>query len=425
MSTTFANLLSISIGSEDFQLLDYGVRSEPLIDEKEGYRVGTRKVIHGVGEIIGTSESDFAAKIQAAANALDGASGSDVIVKGIGGSVTEIAILAARCRDGGPHVAFRMLPQSDSSVFRRKFDFEAIGIERVEGEDPGEPADTYRCAVEIDAIGLRAYTYSGEIFGPDALSFLEDVKIPALRISHPETSWVMTISEDANLYGDSVRYSIKFQELSEPKPAVGAGVWIGDISSTHDQDRDERGMITETWRWEVSITGDSAQLLPVLRAQVTGTIVRMRVQEGRWHGARVQYECVTLRGQDARVPELLEYEQGVEGEQEAGGRIEAVEYPGVMPILKFAPYPAYHATQRGRATAVGRFVKAPSMLWPEALAAAPRITRRWVNQYITETTWSYEYISDSANSFAMNGAALAAMKFPAIDPSTPGSIFES
>lgn len=404
--------LDCSIGGTGFQLVDYSVRSDPVIEEGIG-RVGTRVQIEGEGYIESVSQAAHSAAIAAAIAGLDVA-GQDIIVKGFGG-VVELQLLAAWCKDGGPHVSFQMLPQKDLSPLRRAFRFTATGERSwTAGEDPDDPGESaYREVIATEEGGMRTATITGQVRGPDALQRFSDIWLPFWFISYPQAQWTSKWQTDANWADDELKYTITFSELGEPLPELPDGPWIGEVQLQKGADFDERGLVTRTWAWEVVYGGDSSQIWSALRRKCEGIIIRQTASEQVYHQRRLSVTFTTLSGPDANIPDLLEWEHSVEIPTEGSGRLEATEYPGAgRALLAYTPAPAYAATQSGRATGLGRFPNAPGPLWPANLAEVPVISRRWVNEYVAETSWRYAFLADSNTPFEMNATALEKLKRP-------------
>src|SRR4051794_30891565 len=104
---SYDTIYKASVGGSSFQLQKLrAVREKPIVEANLGC-TGYDVSIEGEGWIEGTTQSDLATKLAATRTAFL-ISGQNITITGVNGVVV-YQLLAARCRDSGPHVGFEMM----------------------------------------------------------------------------------------------------------------------------------------------------------------------------------------------------------------------------------------------------------------------------------------------------------------------------
>lgn len=400
-------LLQCTYGSAAFQLADYTYSEEPIMQDGVG-RVGTKKTVSGKGWIEGTDPADFASKL-ADARAGFRVVARDFRVIGLGGT-TEVEILAAYCRDFGPHVAFKLAEQGSGTALKKDVEFTVTGVlafDEAGSGGIGGVSDGFGVSVDVKSDGLRRVARKGFVSQSGAAEIYQGTVLPAILAAYPATKWVSAQKYEVNSTNTYLTYEISFEELQVPFITDPQFVVLdGDLIHRVERDEQHRTVITITF--DLAYTGSFAHILTTLRPD-DEVILRERWEDQTYKDRRLRGEIVYVRSADHN--DLGAWEQTLEVEDESPA-LSSFVVPGRDPVLYYGAQPTRRAVQAGRAIGFGRFVKYAPTIWPARLAAPRKLTFRRLNDAEYETTWRYEYVF--SNGVSLTAAVYASLNRPAV-----------
>jgi hypothetical protein len=425
VTAPWAAILSCSAGGTTLQLAGFSYDEKPIVDG--GGRTGTDVAAELSGWVAGTNQADLAAGLAATIAAVRAADGQDFTVTDLSGNLVW-RISAAACREGGPHLDLRVEDQRQANPLRRDLKLSVKAKCGAGGPDPGdgdpdyeEPAtDVYRSTLEVGPDGLRTYTRAGEISGPaGAAAALLANTIAAFEAAWPWPNWVRRRRSEQTTDGGVITYSLTARETAAPlksAPAPGAAKAV-EGSTTYRRDRDEQMRLVETFTYDLLIgpEGTPRQIEGAIRP-TTATILRESWEEVGISERRIRAEYVVLSA--ANADDLLDWSQSWSGPgTEAMPEITVIEYAdqGHDPVLVWTGKRAMRYTQRGRAVAVGRYLRPAAPLFPGDMEKLPRIERQPINAVERETTWEYQFVFSGGKTIS-----LAALGRPANPAGSPG-----
>ena len=377
-------LLKCTYGTTSFQLSDYSYSEDPIITADLG-RTGTKNSVSGKGWVEGTDAADFAAKLAEVRNGFR-TWGQDLTITGLGGT-TEVQILAAYCRDAGPHVSFKMLEQGSGTPLIKEFEFtvQAITGQDFSGGGGGGAAVGY--AVEVKSDGLRRIKRRGVITQAGASAIYHNNVLPSMLASYPASNWVATQSYDVDSRDTLLNYEISFEEIKEPF-VTGSQFEVLDGDWVQRVERNADHLLVFTISFDFAYSGDPQRLLVALRP--TGkTIVRERWQDQRYKDRRFTGEIVWVDSAD--MNNVADWEQSIEFD-DGNDVLNSTVVPGRDPVLFYGSKPVRRAVQYGRAVGISRWVKAPSPFWTARTSGPGKITYKKINDSQWETAWRYEFM---------------------------------
>lgn len=406
----FDSIFKLSIGSSGFQLEDYAYREEPIVKEGTG-RTGTRAELSGEGWVEAASAAAFSTALAAAALSF-GTSGQNVTVTGLSG-VTEVSLLAAQCIDGGPHVAFEMLPQMPESPLVKRFRFNAVAVRNtgVGGGGGGDPANSYSITISTRADGLRQVRIEGELRGAGVSNYFTGTVQPLFDGLYPVNFWVPAREIKFNATDDQASYSLQYTELAEPLPVSASGADRAvDGEVIESTERDEQMRLILVISFDLLIDGDPVKVRDAMRAGLVSPPLSERTAITTHQGVKLTGEFRILRGGNGN--DLMDWNQTLETLEESTG-LAALETPVGNPVLYVRERRALVYVQQGRAIGAGRFPKPPDPIYPrENMENEPVIRFEQLNEVEHLTTWEYRFIFETAQ--VQLAAKLALLRRPAV-----------
>lgn len=392
----FDSLLDCTLGTTSFQLVDYAYKEEAVVEEGKG-KTGAKITISGEGYVSAASAAAFAAALLATQAGFR-SSGQNFYITGLGGNY-EVILLAAQCVDGGPHCSFEMLPQGDGAALVKPFRF-TLTATTTGNSDPSntDPTNSYKTTITTRPDGLREVGISGELVGPGCSDFYEDTVLPFFEGLYPVAAWVPLLSFERNQSDDRATYNLRFTELQEAFPVVGATASIVDGEVTSGDERDEQMRLVRSVSFDFLITGDPIKVRDLMRAALLTTPIRERFEVSRHKETRIRGEFTLLLDVTGKADGLLNWEQELEVERGERAPLKAETDEVNDPMIYQDQKVETVIVQRGSATGLGKFVKEAPILFPDDMSANPRITYRAANGFEFVTTWEYRYIFSSVPS---------------------------
>lgn len=394
MAAPHASILRCSIGGTEFQCDGYGYTESPVMEGGKG-RTGTRAVVRGTGWIDAPDVATLRTRLTAAVEAMRPGGQTFTIHEH---NALLLRLPSTGARFGGPHVELVLEPDGQNPLHKRMaFTVTAeYGSTGVPGEDApsDDVTENYDSAIEYNAAGLRTITRRGTISGPGAGTHWQGTVIPTLRAAYPWPDWVISHRAEFDFSNVRIRYELTATELSAPLPGVGTTRAV-DGTAASRADKDESGRVTRTMSFDLVVDGDPSTLVNSLRP--AGDLLRESVSTTTTPDLRVQVEFAWLESRDGDW--LVAWEQTLEAVDSEDSQVEVGEYaggtqfPGAAPILYWAPKHALRYVQRGRAVALGRWVKPAEPIFdPPRFTSTPSRSFRPLDPYgiERETTWQYE-----------------------------------
>jgi hypothetical protein len=413
----FTALSSCSIGGSQFELGKWTLREEPeLVD---GMIVGRKIGLSLEGWIEGNSGSELAGRLGSTISSLR-LSGQNVVISEFG--VTAYSLLAAWCRDGGPHVVLAVEP---GNARRKIIKAEVTGMTGVspgEGGGGGGSGTTTRYTMEYLPDRRRKVGQRGEIRSAAAMAEYEAART-AFEAAFSTARWVVKASIETGSTDQSLSYQLTAEELSEDLPVV-AGAVVHEGSRGSGQARDALGEIRQTVSYDVAFTGDADAIYSTLRleAERIGPIIEETKDVSALRDRRLRCSFVVIRGDGN---DLMGWDVEIEATQEAGGA-RIIDYEGVTSLVVRQPKLAHRLSIQIRATGLLRYPKIPMpAIAGEFVEEAPgRVRRRRVDNYRRETTLSWQLIATRAYGSELETQLLRALARPAVpqfytDPELP------
>lgn len=399
----FDSIFKCSIGSTSFQLRDYSLHEEAIVEAKLG-RTGTKITLEGEGWVEADDPAGFSAALAAAAGGFR-VDGVDVIITGMGG-VVEAAVLAAGAINGGPHVSFKVLKCStDGAALVKAFEFSVT----CETPKKSGAKTSSKKKVTVRPDGLTIVNFSGEIKGNGAGDYFRDTQLPQLSNLYPATDWILTYNYTGNVAEDDVSFDVTFTELAASYPNIGGATLIVDGDETIRTERDEQYRFVTTSSFDFLFTGNPATLRDKLRPQAGGPILRESCEFTIFREQRLRCSFTQLAG--ANGDNLMDWSNVIELDKE-DAPITPFEYANAAALLAQQAPPAYRATQRGRAVGAGAFPREPEPAFDIANLSKPRrLGFTPLNDIEMQTTWQYEFAFKSAP--AINAGVLTGLRRPA------------
>lgn len=326
-----------------------------------------------------TDYTDLQAKIEAVVAALSVA-GKDFKI--FEGSVVQGQILAADCKDGGPHVDINIDRGLTTAAGVKAFKFS------VSGETASD--DSYQESIVTRPDGLREITRTGEVSELDGVTF-EASALAAFLVAYPRTLWIHSHKIDRDVPGSSVKYSLQARELRDPLPAIAGNMTDLAVegTGTYRVERDEQMRLSTTWDFNLLMTGDYAQMLAYLRLQVTtasGLILSESYQVTLHTETRLSASFRTLKGGNGNALTAWSQRLALTGNDTTFG---IRQYIGPDPILVRNPKTIRRLVQSGSAEGIDAYIKAPPPLYPDDLLEAPNVEYAWINETVRQTSWTY------------------------------------
>jgi hypothetical protein len=352
------------------------------------------------GYVEAATQEEFVAALAAATAAMG--SGRDLVISGLGGQ-TELRLLAAQCQNGGPHVKWEMLPASAGGALRREFKLTAtarVGPGEAEqpSPDPDRPPGSRladgKTQISVTVDERRGITITGKISAfQDALGAFERTAWADAQARWPWPMWVLERRTDSSADGSECSWTITVKQVAAALPGAAGGSRALDGTVTRRRDRDEQYRLVEQTTMDLLIEGDPWTVVAGLRPRLPARVLRESIDIQTIPELRVRASFNVVRSGEGN--DLLEWEQTVEFLKE-DAQLQAKRYPGIRPVLVYADWPVYGATQSGRAVGLGRFPREAEPLWPALIGEQGRkIRHRQVNAFECETTWTYQFISDA------------------------------
>jgi hypothetical protein len=396
MPSEFASIMACSYGPAAFQLTDYTVNETGEVKEGLG-RVGSVITVSGEGYVEASSPADLSTQIAAVVTAFR-SSGRPLTITGLGG-VAEYTLPLRGANDGGPHTTeFDLLDVSDEAPLVRRFTF-AVEWRGVPSEgDGGGTGDapvenSYTVGKTTRTDSRNQVSYRGELRGPNAGNHFRTVTLPGLRQNYNPLVWTVVSEHTVNLANDRCDYTITFTELANPLPTGTPTAIIVDGEITTSQEMDATGRMTRTISLDLQVKGDPLELLTIIRPKEPPVILSERFETTQIKETRLRASFVTLAGRFGN--DLIEWEQTLTLTVESVGERVVFEYIGRPPQFGVKE-PIYRASQRGRAVAVGRYLREAQPFFLTQLERPPQATFRPIDLVQRETTWAYDFISATA-----------------------------
>jgi hypothetical protein len=404
-----SDFMTCNIGGAAFQLLSYGLKEEPVVDATKG-RTGTKITLTGEGEITGTTQAELNANLSAAFASF-GRSGQNLFITGLGGA-TEIALPAAACLNGGPHLTWQVEPQSDRPM-QRNVQFVAAA-EVGYGKDPtgNTPQNHYTQTIETRPDFLKTVTREGEVGGSGAMQFFLLTALPEFQAIYKWPYWVVShrVAQSDDATSTKVTYTIKAVELIGPLPTDGGFDQAVEGSAQTRVDRDEKFRKTTEWTFDLLVDGDPVSLLQTLRPD--GTILAESydlefIKENRLRASFTKLESADNNG-------LLDWNVEMKVQDETVPH-EGIEYPFGNPVVLVGQAPLYRITLSGTAIGQGKWVKPPVKPYGQGGKTGEseklgEISFKSLNEVEKQTSWTFTFVF--AEHPVLNAAALAVLNRP-------------
>jgi len=357
-----STLLSCSYGTSAFQVENVSVDSVPVVKANEG-RTGTKITVQIDGYISADDPADLTTALTAAYANL-GIDGQDCVVSGINGNPL-LALYAAQCADGGPHIEWNCKP--GGTPIRMDFRLKVHGEIRGIGNPPSA-VDTWKLSTHVRVDDLKEIVRTGEVSGVSAPSYFLSVVLPQFEQAFPDPNWVTEYvyesSGDANKTKASYRTSAR--QTATPLPNSGLAEAVDGDSSTRIE-RDEQQRLVTTYDYDLVIVGSPTDMLTWLRnsvmqqATAANQIIWKESSSTTYiRERRLRASFVTLQAGGGNP--LMNFSQSLEINT-FSDTYEVKTYAGADPIVVQRPSTVETLTQSGSATCQGAYLKAPTALY--------------------------------------------------------------
>ncbi len=415
MAAILANIMSCSVGTDEFQVTDLAWKNEPAL--KDGLPHG-RTVS---AKIDGWIDNDKLG----AFTAVCGRSGQDVIVRGVNGAVL-YSLPAARCMNLGPHVAYEQTSMKGGTAGSVNIAVTISAQTMAEPNDiPGgnpnqadSPGNEITYAIRSD--GLIDVSVSGEASGPDADASVAAV-VADVRNRYRWPGYVVKLSQTLTGKGDSRKFSISAERMAMDLPD-GGGTRATEGTCSVGLTVDAEGVRTSTVSYDVVCDGDPMALESSVRSALDGKIiVSSNVEVSGYKERRLRCSYVVLSS-DFLGP-VTQYTESIEIDSGEDPTASVTEYDGVGVALVYnqAKGNARTFKQSGSAVGLRAYPTPPASKSPTGfvLSARPRIRYEIVDAIKHRTTWNYEFVGTKSIGAAEVAAILAVLFRPLNPASTP------
>lgn len=330
-----------------------------------------------------------------------------------------MSILAAALVDGGPHFEFEVANQGEAGALKKNISFTLTAqTARLGSGGGGQDAQggvqdltTYDLKVDVGPDGLTTNTRTGEIRGPNVYDSFQQLLVNFGQIYTPD---LYTLSSEYELgtfqektssgtilaQGDILKYTLTAVENADRLINAITGSVVEGTASAHS-DRDEQHRMSETFSFDLLISGDAQAVLALIRKEVLpeGRVAqRETIEITSIKERRLRASFVYLRSADgdAKGIGLMNWTQSFRTVQPADV-YEEMQYPGLDPILVKKPKALKRLVQSGTAIGAAQFPKPAAALFPNALLEAPEITNTDLNDIEKQVEWTYTMAMDGAD----------------------------
>lgn len=392
----FPNIIAANYGTSAFSVESCELTEEPIMKKDQG-RVGIRLACKVNGYISADTPADLTTRLAAAyADLL--VAGRDFTVTGINGAPL-LTILAADCLDGGPYVKYRM---TQSSPLTQDFEFVVLADQPPpDNHSPTDPSNKYKVDTKVRPDGLTIVTWTGEIAGQNTPAYFFNTIVPAGINAFPSPNWVTewsySNSTDANQ--SHLQYTFTATQMAAPLPRPPGAVSVqGEETIRTEVDEQLRKTVVYEYDLLLYPDGDWGSAVKTLRGNAEAalglTVYRetATVTQVREIRLKATFSFLTTGGDNP----LIAWEQSIESEG-SEQTYEIKRYIGADPVAVEQPSNVNILVQSGSATAVAKFVRAPSPRYL-TLVEPPKITYRNTGDETTyRTTWAYRMYVSGAN----------------------------